>query len=147
MRILVPVDGSKYSMAGVKVASHFAKAKIAGIYVMNVIPLVSDIDLELSVSERDLLLETMKRRGEDILEKAKNTLETYGASYIKTILSSSVSVAQEIVNFAEKERMDLIVIGSRGLGATARFVFGSVASKVVKYSPCCVHVVREPSWV
>ena len=49
--------------------------------------------------------------------------------------------------FAEKEKEDLIVIGSRGRGANAKFHLGSVADNVVRHSPSCVYVVREPSWV
>jgi nucleotide-binding universal stress UspA family protein len=60
------------------------------------------------------------------------------------VLSSSTSPAEEIVNFAGTEKIDLIVIGSKGMGATERFFLGSVASKVVRYSPCSVYVVRQP---
>ncbi|PKL52164.1 MAG: hypothetical protein CVV37_02610 [Nitrospira bacterium HGW-Nitrospira-1] len=35
-----------------------------------------------------------------------------------------------------------IIIGSKGMGATQRFFLGSVASKVVRYSPCSVYVVK-----
>lgn len=147
MRLLVPVDGSKYSLESVKVAVRHAKENIAGIYIMTVVPLVSDIDLELSASEREHLIKNMKRRGEEILEKAKGLLPPQGFSFIRTVLSTSPSVSGEIVSFAEKEKIDLIVIGSRGMGAASRFLLGSVAASVVAYSPCCVFVVKEPCWV
>ena len=147
MKVLVPVEGSKYSMEGIKVASSYAKANNAGIYIMTVTPYVADVDLELSAVERDRLLESMKKRGEDVLEKAVNLLKSFGASYIRTVLASSTSPAEEIVNFAGSEKIDLIVIGSKGMGATERFFLGSVTSKVVRYSPCCVYVVKEPCWV
>lgn len=146
MKVLVPVEGSKYSMEGVKVASHYAKANNAGIYLITVTPYVADVDLELSAVERDRLLESMKKRGEDVLEKAVNLLKSFGVNYIRTVLSSSTSPAEEIVNFAGSEKVDLIVIGSKGMGATERFFLGSVAAKVVRYSPCCVYVVRQPEW-
>lgn len=147
MRIVVPVDGSEYSMESIKVASHFAKERATAFYIMTVIPPLSDIDLELSPSARDHLIAAMKRRGDEILEKARKLLESCGVSYIRTVLSTAASVSQEIVDFAGRERMDLIVIGSRGLGATARFFLGSVAANVVMYSPCCVYVVKEPCWM
>jgi nucleotide-binding universal stress UspA family protein len=147
MKVLVPVEGSKYSMEGIKVASNYAKANNAGIYIMTVTPYVADVDLELSAVERDRLLESMKKRGEDVLEKAVNLLKSFGVSYIRTVLASSTSPAEEIVNFAGSEKIDLIVIGSKGMGATERFFLGSVTSKVVRYSPCCVYVVKEPCWV
>ena len=146
MKVLVPVEGSKYSMEGIKVASNYAKSNNAGIYIMTVTPYVADVDLELSAVERDRLLESMKKRGEDVLEKAVNLLKSFGVSYIRTVLASSTSPAEEIVNFAGSEKIDLIVIGSKGMGATERFFLGSVTSKVVRYSPCCVYVVKEPCW-
>ena len=147
MKVLVPVEGSKYSMEGIKVASNYAKSNNAGIYIMTVTPYVADVELELSAVERDRLLVSMKKRGEDVLEKAVNLLKSFGVSYIRTVLASSTSPAEEIVNFASSEKIDLIVIGSKGMGATERFFLGSVTSKVVRYSPCCVYVVKEPCWV
>lgn len=146
MNVLVPIDGSKHSSEGLRVASHFAKSNKARIFIVNVIPSVADIDLELSASERDRLLESLKRRGEDLLARARDQMRTTGVSDISTVLVAGDSPAQEIVAYAEKEKADLIVIGSKGKSATARFLLGSVASKVVKYSHCCVYVVKEPCW-
>jgi nucleotide-binding universal stress UspA family protein len=146
MKVLVPIDGSKHSTEGLRVASHFARTNKAKIMILNVIPSVADVDLELSASDRDRLLESLKRRGEDLLAKAKDQMKTAGVTDISTVLVTGDSPAQEIVSFAEKEKIDLVVIGSKGKSATARFLLGSVASKVVKYSHCCVYVVKEPCW-
>ncbi len=147
MKVLVPIDGSKHSTEGLRVAAHFAKTNKAKIFILNVILSVADVDLELSASERDRLLQSLKRRGEDLLAKAKDQMKTHGVTDINTVLATADSPAQEIVSFAEKEKIDLIVIGSKGKSATARFLLGSVASKVVKYSHCCVYVVKEPCWL
>ena len=146
MKVLVPIDGSKHSTEGLRVAAHFAKTNKAKIFILNVIPSVADVDLELTASERDRLLQSLKRRGEDLLAKAKDQMKIHGVTDINTVLATADSPAQEIVSFAEKEKIDLIVIGSKGKSATARFLLGSVASKVVKYSHCCVYVVKEPCW-
>jgi nucleotide-binding universal stress UspA family protein len=146
MKVLVPIDGSKHSTEGLRVASHFAKTNKAKIFILNVIPSVADVDLELSASDRDRLLESLKRRGEDLLTKAKDQMKANGVTDINTVLVTGDSPAHEIVSFAEKEKIDLVVIGSKGKSATARFLLGSVASKVVKYSHCCVYVVKEPCW-
>jgi nucleotide-binding universal stress UspA family protein len=146
MKVLVPVDGSRYSSEGLKVASHYAKTKNAQVYIMTVIPSVADIDLELSASERDRLLESMKKRGEELLAKAAELIKSLGVNDVKTVLATAPSPAQEIVAFAEKEKADLIIIGSRGRNATQRFHIGSVAANVVSHTPCCVYVVKEPCW-
>jgi nucleotide-binding universal stress UspA family protein len=147
MKVLVPVDGSRYSSEGLKVASHYAKTKNAQVYIMTVIPSVADIDLELSASERDRLLESMKKRGEELLAKAAELIRSLGVTDVKTVLATAPSPAQEIVAFAEKEKADLIIIGSRGRNATQRFHIGSVAANVVSHAPCCVYVVKEPCWM
>ena len=146
MKVLVPVDGSRYSLEGIKVASHYAKTENAQVYIMTVIPSVADIELELSASERDRLLESMKKRGEELLAKATELIKSLGVNQVNTVLATAPSPAQEIVAFAEREKADLIIIGSRGRNATQRFHIGSVAANVVSHTPCCVYVVKEPCW-
>ena len=142
MKILVPVDGSKYSMEAVKVALDYAKTKGAEITLITVTAFIPGLDLEISAKELDSLTEKMKRSGEEILEKAQAVLKADGVSS-RSILSSSVSAADEIIDVAEKEKIDLIIIGSRGLGGSAtRFFMGSVALKVVSHAPCSVYLVK-----
>ena len=142
MKILVPVDGSEYSMEGVKVALKYTKATKTDIYLMTVTSFIPGLDLEISAKEMDSLNESMKSRGEEVLGKAQSILTAEGVT-AKTVLSSSISAADEIVSFAEKEKVDLIIIGSRGLGGAAtRFFMGSVASKVVSHAPCSAYVVK-----
>ena len=142
MKILVPVDGSQNSMEAVKVASQYAKTAKADVYLMTVTPFISGLDLEISAGAMESLNASMKSRGEEVLSKAQGILTAEGIS-VKTILSSSISAADDIVGFAEKEKVDLIVIGSRGLGGKAtRFIMGSVASRVVSHAPCNVYVVK-----
>ena len=142
MKILVPVDGSKYSMEAVKVASTFAKATTSDISLITVTPFISGLDLEISAKELDSLTEKMRRRGEEVLEQAQSILKSGGVSS-RSILSSSVSAADEILGVAEKEKVDLIIMGSRGLGGAAtRFFMGSVALRVVSHAPCSVYIVK-----
>jgi nucleotide-binding universal stress UspA family protein len=50
--------------------------------------------------------------------------------------------AEEIMKVAAKQHADLIVMGAQGLGAIARFLLGSVSTRVVQHSSCSVLVVR-----
>ncbi len=147
MKVLVPVEGSKCSMEALRVASHYAETRNARVYILTVVPYITDVDLELTAAERDRLLETMKKKGEDVLGRASDLIKSYGVTNFRTVLSTSTSAANEIVSFAEKEKIDLILIGSRGLDSTTRFFLGSVASRVVRFSPCCVYVAKEPRWM
>ncbi len=142
MKILVPLDGSRHAAEGIRIAAHHAAAARAETTLLTVIPSVADIDLELTASERDRLLESLKQRGRELLARGRDQMLAYGVSAVSTVVVSAPSPAQEIVAFAEREQIDLIVIGSQGRNASRRFVLGSVAAKVVRHSPCCVYVVR-----
>jgi nucleotide-binding universal stress UspA family protein len=50
--------------------------------------------------------------------------------------------AEEIMKVASKHHADLIVMGAKGLGAIARFLLGSVSTRVVQHASCAVLVVR-----
>lgn len=50
--------------------------------------------------------------------------------------------ADEILKVASKKKVDLIVTGAKGMGAIARFLLGSISTKVVQHSRCSVLVVR-----
>jgi nucleotide-binding universal stress UspA family protein len=52
--------------------------------------------------------------------------------------------AQRIVNFAEEQSVDMIVVGSHGIGGFERLVIGSVSEKVVRHAKVPVLVFREP---
>ena len=141
MKILVPVDGSKYSMEGLKVALDYAKTKKAEIILAHVVPFVAGMDLEVSAHRLDDINAEFKRAGEAALAKASDQLKADGVT-AKTILSTSSNPAEEIITIAEKEKVELVIIGSRGLTGAARFMLGSTASKVVRHCPCSVYVVK-----
>ncbi len=142
MKILVPLDGSKHAAEGIRIAAQHASTTRGETTLLTVVPSVADIDLELSASERDRLLESLKQRGEELLARGREQMRAYGVPAVATVVVSAPSPAQEIVSFAERERVDLIVIGSQGRNASRRFILGSVAANVVRHSPCCVYVVR-----
>jgi nucleotide-binding universal stress UspA family protein len=75
------------------------------------------------------------------LGKAKDFFQAEGI-IPKAMLVGSGAIADEIVTMAEKEKMDLIVIGSRGLGATGRFSLGGTAMKIISHAPCSVLVAK-----
>ena len=58
------------------------------------------------------------------------------------IIDSPLSVVAALVNYADQEKADLIVIGTRGRSGISKMLLGSVASGVVTYAPCPVLVVR-----
>jgi nucleotide-binding universal stress UspA family protein len=58
------------------------------------------------------------------------------------VIDSSISVVAAIVDYADRDGVDLIVIGTRGRSGISKMLFGSVASGVVTYAACPILVVK-----
>jgi nucleotide-binding universal stress UspA family protein len=136
MKILVPVDGSPYSLKAVETACDLAKAKAPATLVITAVA-VQIPDLEEGV----YIAEKMKAQAEIALAKAKEVAQGKGVTF-EMFLATGPSPADEIVRAAKDQQADLIVIGSRGLAGKTRSFLGSTASQVVTYSPCSVLVVK-----
>ncbi len=147
MKILVPVDGSEHSNKAVEVAVEFSKTKQADIYVISVAASIGGMeDHEISPARRDRHMEIYTRRADEALKQACDILkkEQVSCKYAQTLLTT-VSVPDAIIDFAETEHIDLIVMGSRGLSTSSRFKVGSIANQVVRYCPCSVYLVKMPT--
>lgn len=79
--------------------------------------------------------------GEEIVTRAKTDCAEKGAKNIKTSVRSG-DYAEEILKAAEDFRVDMIVIGSRGLGRLKGTVLGSVSQKVLNHADCIVVTVK-----
>lgn len=144
MKILVPLDGSAYSDEALQVAMDLAALKGAQISIISVVPYIGGMDdHEISPARRERHMDGFEKRADEIIKTAWEKLEAAGlqGSSNRSVVESA-SVPDAIIDFAEKEKCDLIVMGSRGLSPSARFKLGSVASQVAKYSPCSVYLVK-----
>jgi nucleotide-binding universal stress UspA family protein len=142
MKILVPVDGSKHSTGALYTAIDIAKTKKAELYVLTVTPFLAAFDLEVSAADREKIEKSFEKGGEAVINKACDIATGEDMKVYCKAEVSSTSIPDAIIQYAEKEKVDLIVIGSKGLSPASRFRMGSVAAKVVKHSPCSVYVVK-----
>jgi nucleotide-binding universal stress UspA family protein len=78
---------------------------------------------------------------EKILADAERHARNTGVKNVRTDAQSG-PVAQTIVDFAKRQRVDLIVMGSRGLGDVEGLLFGSVSHKGESLANCNVMTVR-----
>ncbi len=147
MRVLIPVDGSAYSNRALEVAVDFAKTHQADLYVISVVPSIGGMeDHEISPHRRDRHEEILQQRADEAIKTARELLRDKEVSVrLSQTLSTSVSIPDAVIDFAEAENIDLIVLGSRGLSTSSRFKVGSIANQVVKYSPCSVYLVKIPT--
>jgi nucleotide-binding universal stress UspA family protein len=137
MNILVPVDGSVYSLKALETACDLAKSQTPSRLVLtSVVIQVPELEEGVYIAEK------MKGQAEAALAKAKETVQAKGLNHPDVILASGPSPAHEIVQVAKDEAADLIVIGSRGLTGKTMSFLGSTASQVVSDAPCSVLVVK-----
>ena len=79
--------------------------------------------------------------GEQILESAKRKVSGAGVTLSKATTAKG-DAAKQILKVAEDESIDLIVMGTRGLGELKSLVLGSVSRKVSNAAPCSCVIVR-----
>ena len=77
-----------------------------------------------------------------VKERSTEANNTTKISQLRTELIESTSASGGIVDFVEKEKVDLIVIGTRGRSGFKKLLLGSVAFGVVSYATCPVMVVK-----
>jgi nucleotide-binding universal stress UspA family protein len=137
MKIIVPVDGSAYSLKAVESACDLAKSQPPSSLLLTAVAVeIPELEEGIYIAEK------MKAQAQAALAKAKVVAQAKGVTAETTILTGA-SPADEIVQAAKDQQADLIVIGSRGLAGKTSSFLGSTASKVVTYSPCSVLVVKN----
>ncbi|MEW6186319.1 MAG: universal stress protein [Thermodesulfobacteriota bacterium] len=141
MKILVAMDGSRDAAKGAGMALEMAKKQGAEVTLVAVIPVYPEIDLEISARARNSLENKLSSQAEKAINEAKAGFQSEGLAP-KALVFSAGAIADEIIKMAEEEKYDLIVIGSRGLGATGRFTLGGTAMKIIGQASCSVLVAR-----
>lgn len=138
MKILIAVDKSLYSEKALAKAVDMAKKEGAELIALAVAEQPVDMgEIAVSVS----LADHFKAVASEALDKAKELAKSKGVA-LKPVLESGSSPADNIIELAKKEKVDLVVTGSRGRTGIEKFLLGSVASKVISHAPCSVLVVR-----
>jgi nucleotide-binding universal stress UspA family protein len=139
-RIIVAVDGSDHSMQAVACAKEIALKFDSAVLIVHAYPHTSDL---LGYSEFQKLVAKRKAAGQQIIDKAKALLAGSGLQVTEELLEAPE--AEAILAVAESQNVDLIVLGSRGLGSLGGMVFGSVSRKVGHHAPCAVMLVKAKS--
>jgi nucleotide-binding universal stress UspA family protein len=142
-RILVPVDGSPKSMAGLAYAlSTYGEEDITVLHVMSphdVWEEVSDEGGDVP-DEPDAWRERARERADEILADAREAAESHDVS-----VSTAVEVGEPwrtIVDYADEEGFDHVIMGSHGRHDDSPLPLGSVAETVMRRSPVLVSIVR-----
>jgi len=145
-KILVGVDGSESALQAVDVAANLAKTYDGQLILMHVVQVSAIAEDALNVSATAHLSENpktiMERLSQDILNVARERARSVGVTdqQIATQTADG-NQARELIEGAERNKVNLIVVGSRGRGRIEGLLLGSVSQKVSALSPCPCMIV------
>jgi nucleotide-binding universal stress UspA family protein len=141
--IVVGTDGSDTAKEAVRQATEFAKALDAKLHLVSAYEPIGEgrlreerqqvpDDMQWMVNPREDVDATLKDAGGSI-EEAGVQVETY---------AREGDPADAILDVAEVQNADLIVVGNKGMTGAKRFLLGSVPNKVSHHAPCSVMIIR-----
>jgi len=134
-RILVPVDFSEYSSKALSYASRWAEHFDARMTIMHAVVLHSEeFDEDEKLRKLEIYAEEQEKERFSMLNQHKDLLEN-PEEMIDSVLLRGFSAADVIVNHLREEDYDLVVLGSHGYTGLKKWVFGSVAERVLRFSP------------
>jgi nucleotide-binding universal stress UspA family protein len=142
-RIVVGTDGSETAKQAVREATELAKQTGASLDVVSAFEPVPSSRLreERLEAPSDIAHAVNPREDVDaILGEAQRDVQEAGVS-VRTFARQG-EPADAILDVAEEENADLIVVGNKGMTGAKRFLLGSVPNKVSHHAPCSVLIVR-----
>jgi nucleotide-binding universal stress UspA family protein len=147
-KILVAVDGSKPSLDASEQAISLAAKYEADLIAVHVVSpgvrydyLEDVITPGLPASLKEVIGLAMEK-GQKYLDEVKQKASESKLEVQTEVLIGATSAVKEIVEYAAEHKIDLIVIGTRGISGIKRMLLGSTASGVLSYAHCPVLIVK-----
>lgn len=143
-RMLIATDGSKFSCKavdyGVSMASKIG-AEVIGLYVINTRALeIYALEHHDNISGYESENARLRREGDNALDYLASRCSDASVKATTRIIRGHP--AEDIVEFAGKEKVDMIVIGSLGKSGIEYLIMGSVSEAIIHRASCPVLIVR-----
>lgn len=138
-KIMVATDGSEQNKKAISYGIEFAKLSGAKLYVVYVVDTAAFASIPMDAGW-EMMYELLETEGKDASDLVVELGESQGLEIESAVLEGHPS--NEIIEFAEGNDIDMIVIGTLGKSGLDRFLLGSVAEKVTRNSKVPVLVVR-----
>ena len=138
-KILVPLDGSVLAERALPYAEALGykfEAELILLWVLHPLVVLSDY----GAHTYDTLIEIEKQEARTYLTTRQIDLAKKGLSVRIEILDGPA--AEEIIDFADREQVDMIAMCTHGRSGLQRWVYGSVATKVLQQAPCPILLVK-----
>ena len=142
-KILVPLDGSELAKKALDHAEKLGKFFESEIFLFQVVPFMPIYGSPELVTPL-IIDEKQKESAEKYLATLAEGLRQRGLN-VTTIVRTGQQVAVEIIDFAKESGVDLIVMSTHGRSGVSRWVFGSVAERVLREGNTPILMVRSPS--
>ena len=140
-KIMVPLDGSRFAEMALDPALSIARAMQSEVVLFRVAqPIPRTQALADMPDVYDDVIAATFREAEDYLAELRAGLSDVRVSV--EIRPGEAGVARQILDYAEQNDVDLIVMSSHGLTGVKRWTYGSVAEKVLHAGPCATMVIR-----
>ena len=143
-KILIPLDGSELAECSLSHAGAIAKGcNASDLIVFRVVEPLSANTISALDGAREGLLEKLendiRKDAQDYISRIENWLKAQGFPARGVITNGTAS--DEIIDYSQKNHVDIIVMSTHGRSGISRFYFGSVAEKVSRHSPIPVLLV------
>ncbi|PSQ05532.1 universal stress protein [Halobacteriales archaeon QS_6_71_20] len=137
--VLVPTDGSPAADAAVEHAVRLADRFDSTIHALYVVDATAYSALE---SGTDLVSDALEGEGEDAVARIAEAADDEGLPVIEAVVSGTAY--RSILEYADEEGIDMIVMGTHGRQGIDRYLLGSVTERVVRSADQPVLTVRQP---
>jgi nucleotide-binding universal stress UspA family protein len=142
--IVVGTDGSDTAKEAVRQAAELAKAVGSGVLLVSAYEPVPEARLRHERNDVPDDVSWMVNPREDVqavLDEEAERIKGLGVTEVDTFAREG-DPADAILDVAEEQGADLIVVGNKGMTGARRFLLGSVPNKVSHHAPCTVMIVR-----
>lgn len=144
-KILVGLDGSKHGLKAANAAIELAKAFDAELHFLTVTrPYKVSAELRQYLQAENLMGEpkyVLDDMTQNIIDEARKLARDAQLKNFKTEIREG-KPARTIIDYAKSQKVDAIVVGSRGIGDLEAALLGSVSQKISMLGPCKVVIVR-----
>ncbi|HTL61582.1 MAG TPA: universal stress protein [Nitrospira sp.] len=143
MKILLAVDGSENANEAVRLLQYIAAERLVVLHAINVPkPAYPMMVPEVAAELYHEVERGMRTEGERLLDRTVSLLPFHTGPVTRMIEVGSP--AEVIVRTAQEEKIDLIVMGARGLGPIKERILGSVSHRILTAAPCAKLIVSGP---
>ncbi len=148
-RILVATDGSASSIRAANFAIHLCKLEKAELVILHVLPDIKQggvIGLRAKYGDLKMVSAFLQAKTQEankwMKPIQKNAEESGVKSKIEILENEGTSIVGIITKYSQKNQIDLIAVGTRGLSKFKRLLVGSVTSAISSHSHCQVLLVK-----